>query len=81
VNKKQKNLLLITIVLFGLTVLIVPQELRMLLAGGDMPAPQARFGGYTFIWSVYNEISLKHLFVEWMGVLVCFAGLFYYLKE
>lgn len=77
-NVIQKRLLLIAIVLFELSVLVVPQEWRF---SPDASMPQVNFGGYTFIWSVRSEISLIHLFIEWMGILVGFLGLFFYYKD
>ncbi len=80
-NNKQKKLLLIALVLFELSILVVPQELRLILSGGDNMVPEAKFQGYVFIWNVMHEISIKHLLVEWAGIFIGFIGLFFYYKD
>ena len=80
-NNKQKKLLLIALVLFELSILVVPQELRLILSGGDNMVPEAKFQGYVFIWNVMHEISIKQLAVEWIAIGVGFIGMFFYCKD
>ena len=77
-NKNQKKLLLVTLILFALTILFVPEGGYVSLSEGRM---RPFFDGYTAIWSVETEISIKHLFVEWFGILIGFIGLFFYYKD
>ena len=77
-NKNQKKLLLVALILFALTILFVPEGGHIGLGVGEM---RPFFVGYTTIWSVETEISMKHLFVEWFGILVGFVGLLFYYKD
>jgi hypothetical protein len=80
-NKKQKNLLLAAIVLFELSVLVVPNEVRLILAGGERLAPDNTFFGYSFLWNIERHIAIESLLVEWAGIFVGFIGLFFYYKD
>ena len=80
-NVKQKKLTIIAVVLFELSVLVVPQEIRFIISGGDNLVPEAKFQGYVFIWNVMHEISIKQLAVEWIAIGVGFIGMFFYYKD
>jgi len=55
-------------VLFFLTLLFVPQEVRIENA--------TMFEGYVFIFDLFYEISLKMLLIEWFAIIVINLGLF-----
>jgi len=76
-NKNQKRLLLVALALFWLSILIAPEGISF----NNGNASGTVFEGYSLIWSMYHGISLKHLLVEWAGLLVSFIGLFFYYKD
>jgi hypothetical protein len=80
-NVKQKKLLLVAIVLFELTVLVVPIEVPIILSGGDQFAPDNKFHGYSFLWNIGHHIAIEGLLVEWAGIFVGFIALFFYFDE
>ena len=80
-NEKQKKLLLAAIILFELTVLIVPTEVRIILSGGDQFSPDNKFHGYSFLWNIEHHIAIESLLVEWAGIFIGFIGLFFYFNE
>jgi hypothetical protein len=76
-NEKQKVLLLAVLALFWLSILIAPEGYSF----NNENASGTVFEGYSLIWNMYYGISLKHLLVEWAGLLVSFVGLFYFFKD
>jgi len=68
-NKNLKKILLLeSMILFFLTLLFVPQEVKIDNA--------TVFEGYVFIFDLFYEISLKMLFIEWFAIIVINLGLF-----
>lgn len=76
-NTNQKRLTLIYTSIFLISIFIVPTELSYI--GTDL-APKTNFEGFTFLWNVGGEIALKHIFVEWFGLLISYTGFYFYLK-
>jgi hypothetical protein len=70
-NKNLKKILLLeSMVMFFLTLIFVPQEVRIENA--------TVFEGYVFIFDLFYEISLKMLLIEWFAIIVINIGLFKY---
>ena len=67
----KKILLLESMILFLLTLIFVPQELRT--DNGTV------FEGYVFVSDLFYEISLKMLLIEWFAIIVINVGLFKYI--
>jgi hypothetical protein len=73
INSKQKNVLLIFLLLFLISFIYVPEiestgHFKMLV-------------GWTFIWDIFIDIYYKVLLIEWFGLFVLGSGLFFYFKE
>jgi hypothetical protein len=66
----KKIFLLESMILFLLTLIFVPQELRT--ENGTV------FEGYIFVFDLFYEISLKMLLIEWFAIVVINVGLFKY---
>ena len=72
-NEQQKKVLLISLSLFLLSIIYVPEMV--------MNKTIAISHGWNFIWDLSFEINLKVLLIEWIGIAVIGGGLFYYFKQ
>ena len=73
INSKQKNVLLIFLLLFLISFIYVPE----IESVGDLTI----LVGWTFIWGIFLDIYYKVLLIEWFGIFVLGGGLFFYFKE
>ena len=73
INSKQKNVLLIFLLLFLISFIYVPE----IESVGDLTI----LVGWTFIWGNFLDIYYKVLLIEWFGLFVLGSGLFFYFKE
>jgi len=73
INSKQKNVLLIFLLLFLISFIYVPE----IESVGDLTI----LVGWTFIWGIFLDIYYKVLLIEWFGLFVLGSGLFFYFKE
>jgi hypothetical protein len=74
-NNSQKKVLLAFIILFTVTIVFLPEQ------SSSPNGSQISFEGFTFLWNLYYEISIKTLLVEWFGLALIFIGLFFYFKS
>jgi len=72
-NEQQKKVLLVSLSLFLLSIIYVPEMV--------MNKTIAISHGWNFIWDLSFEINLKVLLIEWIGIAVIGGGLFYYFKQ
>jgi hypothetical protein len=72
-NEEQKKVLLVSLILFFLSVIYVPE---MVINKGTSISY-----GWDFIWNLSYEINLKVLIIEWIGIIVLGGGLFFYFKQ
>lgn len=74
-NNSQKKVLLMFIILFSVTIIFLPEE------SSSPNGNQISFEGFTFLWNLSYEISIKTLLVEWFGLALIFFGMFLYFKS
>ena len=72
-NEQQKKVLLVSLSLFLLSIIYVPEMV--------MNKTIAISHGWNFIWDLSFEINLKVFLIEWIGIAVIGGGLFYYFKQ
>ncbi len=72
-NDEQKKVLLVSLGLFLLSIIYVPEMV--------MNKTIAISHGWDFIWNLSFEINLKVLIIEWIGIAVVGGGLFFYYKK
>ena len=72
-NEQQKKVLLVSLSLFLLSIIYVPEMV--------MNKTIAISHGWNFIWDLSFEINLKVLLIEWVGIAVVSGGLFFYFKH
>ena len=72
-NEQQKKVLLVSLGLFLLSIIYVPEMV--------MNNTIAISHGWNFIWDLSFEINLKVLLIEWVGIAVVSGGLFFYFKH
>ncbi len=68
INSKRKNLIVGFLILFLISAFYVPTEIKQ---NGII-----LFLGYTLIWNVFGDISLRILLIEWLAIAVSFSALF-----
>lgn len=73
-KKIHKNLLLIAIILFAISIIYVPETAYM-SDGRPMNF------GWSYIWDLTYEVNLKIVIIEWVGIVAIGLGLFYYFKD
>lgn len=72
---KRKNLVVVTLFLFWLTIIFLPQ------CGGTIQNYCEMMDGYNFIWREIDSIYLPMLLIEWVALSVNFLTLFYFFSE
>lgn len=72
-NKNQKNVLLGFVACMLLSIVYVPQEMVI--------GNSSDFMGYIFITELSWSISIKQIFVEWVGIILISFALFKYFED
>jgi uncharacterized membrane protein len=72
-NKNQKNVLIFALALFFASIIYVPE---MYVYNGN-----ASHSGWVFLWDLSEDINLKILIVEWLGIFVIGLGIFLLFKS
>ena len=76
INKNQKLLLIVTLVMFWMTIIYVPN------CGGTDLDPCGAMDEFEFMWSTnLFGVYVPMLLLEWFGIVVNFVALFFYLKD
>lgn len=73
-NDFQKKVLLSTLGAFLISIIYVPEAFVSQYG-------QVTHQGWTLIWDLIDELNIKILVVEWVGILVIGGGLFFYFKS
>lgn len=73
-NKKQKRLLLFTLVVFWASVIYIPECDNIKVACDA-------FSGYGYIWESAIGVYVPILVITWIALLANFVALFFYLKD
>jgi hypothetical protein len=73
-NKKQKHLLLLTLIFFWASVIYIPECDNIKVACDA-------FSGYGFIWQSAIGVYVPILAITWVAILVNFIALFFYFND
>jgi hypothetical protein len=73
-NKKQKRLLILTLVVFWISVIYIPEC-------DNIKVVCDAFYGYDFIWQSATGVYIPFLVIAWIALLVNFVALYFYLND
>jgi len=73
-NKKQKRLLILTLVVFWISVIYIPEC-------DNINVVCDAFYGYDFIWQSVTGVYIPFLVIAWIALLVNFVALYFYLND
>ena len=76
-NQRQKQILLVFIALISISTIFVPTEFHAVSNGNEITS----FQGFKFITNIDNEISIKIIIVEWVGIILICSALYKFFED